>query len=376
MERKETRQSGKPARKNLRDMVIDSHNKEDTVKKVDDNNETQSNLTVDDTLEPEATIESNVKNLADNSDLQYTDDMEDTLEVEDTSEEEEDPEVEEASEMADDLEDEDNPDMDDAEAAYYDEQDITYYEEVVPAHFKSKKEGKRSKIKKPIPKRVKKEKHKRIPKDKGEKQNSKSKKVFACMIFLLVICFTTLFAANDFSIPRMINSITSLFSDDSGKVAEGKANSRDPSVQSNGNSDSISSGGELSTNVEDEQARLNAIAENSRVYCVISSSPYFKSAKSKGSLFISNPKKSRYYTQVIIKTKDTQKKMYVSPLLEPNKKIEYDYLTNKDFDPGEYKANAYFNYYSKTGNSGTNRDYTYIGTMCAEVEIEIATSTK
>lgn len=372
MERKETRPSGKPARKNLRDMVIDSHNKEDTEKKVDDNNETQSNLTVDATSEPEATIESNVKNLADNSDLQYTDDqdMEDTSEVEDTSEEEE------ASEMADDLEIEENPDMDDEEAGYYDEQDTTYYEEVVPAHFKSKKEGKKRKIKKSVPERIKKEKQKRIPKGQEEKQKSKLKKVFAGMVFLLVICFTTFFAANDFSIAKMINSIASLFSDDSGKVAEGKANSRNPSVQSNGNSDSISSGGELSTNVEDEQARLNAIAENSRVYCVISSSPYFKSAKSKGSLFIINPKKSRYYTQVIIKTKDTQKKMYVSPLLAPNKKIEYDYLTDKDFEPGEYKANAYFNYYSKTGNSGTNSDYTYIGTMCAEVEIEIAASTK
>lgn len=128
--------------------------------------------------------------------------------------------------------------------------------------------------------------------------------------------------------------------------------------------------GDLNTTTGDEQQRLNELAESSRVYCIISSSPYFKDNKSKGSLFISNPKECEFYTQVVIKTED-EKEMYVSPLLAPDEKIEYDYLTNKEFEKGTYDSNAYFNYFKKTGDTDTEFDYTYLGSMCAEINVVI-----
>lgn len=123
-------------------------------------------------------------------------------------------------------------------------------------------------------------------------------------------------------------------------------------------------GGELTTADNDEQERLNALAEESRVYCIISSAPYFKDVNSKGSLSISNPKESKYYTQVVIKTEDDIE-MYVSPLLAPGEKIESDYLTKKDFEQGTYRCYAYFNYYASEESSS------YLGSMCAEINVVI-----
>lgn len=136
-----------------------------------------------------------------------------------------------------------------------------------------------------------------------------------------------------------------------------------PEIRSSVSSEEIKQGA-LMTDNNEEQERLNALAEESRVYCIISSAPYFQDVDSKGSLSISNPKESRYYTQVVIKTKDG-KEMYVSPLLAPDEKIESDYLTNKDFEPGSYHCDAYFNYYSSKDSSS------YLGSMCAEINVVI-----
>jgi len=136
-----------------------------------------------------------------------------------------------------------------------------------------------------------------------------------------------------------------------------------PDIRSFGSSGAIKEG-DLMTDNNKEQERLNALAEESRVYCIISSAPYFQDIDSKGSLSISNPKESKYYTQVIIKT-DDDKEMYVSPLLAPDEKIESDYLTNKDFKAGSYHCNAYFNYYASKDSSS------YLGSMCAEINVVI-----
>ena len=136
-----------------------------------------------------------------------------------------------------------------------------------------------------------------------------------------------------------------------------------PEIRSFGSSEAIKEG-DLMTDNNEEQERLNALAEESRVYCIISSAPYFQDIDSKGSLSISNPKESKYYTQVIIKT-DDDKEMYVSPLLAPDEKIESDYLTNKDFKAGSYHCNAYFNYYASKDSSS------YLGSMCAEINVVI-----
>ena len=136
-----------------------------------------------------------------------------------------------------------------------------------------------------------------------------------------------------------------------------------PEIRSSASSEAIKEGA-LMTDNNKEQERLNALAEESRVYCIISSAPYFQDIDSKGSLSISNPKESRYYTQVVIKTKDG-KEMYVSPLLAPDEKIESDYLTNKDFERGSYHCDAYFNYYSSKESSS------YLGSMCAEINVVI-----
>lgn len=136
-----------------------------------------------------------------------------------------------------------------------------------------------------------------------------------------------------------------------------------PEIRSFGSSEAVQEG-DLMTDNNEEQERLNALAEESRVYCIISSAPYFQNIDSKGSLSISNPKESKYYTQVIIKTED-DKEMYVSPLLAPDEKIESDYLTNKDFKAGSYHCNAYFNYYASKDSSS------YLGSMCAEINVVI-----
>ena len=153
--------------------------------------------------------------------------------------------------------------------------------------------------------------------------------------------------------------------DPAGVVSEQSVSAAEdnPEIRSFGSSEAVQEG-DLMTDNNEEQERLNALAEESRVYCIISSAPYFQDVDSKGSLSISNPKESKYYTQVIIKT-DDDKEMYVSPLLAPDEKIESDYLTNKDFKPGNYNCNAYFNYYASKDSSS------YLGSMCAEINVVI-----
>jgi hypothetical protein len=141
--------------------------------------------------------------------------------------------------------------------------------------------------------------------------------------------------------------------------------SYDPAVR-NINSSGVIEEGELNTFASNEQERLNALAEDSRVYCIISSSPYFPDSDSMGSLFISNPEESKYFTQVVIKAEDNRE-MYISPILAPNEKIEYDYLTNRDFEQGSHKAYAYFNYYARNGEETGD----YLGSMCAEITVVI-----
>lgn len=138
---------------------------------------------------------------------------------------------------------------------------------------------------------------------------------------------------------------------------------KNPEIRGSSNSEAVQEG-ELITDNNEEQQRLNALAEESRVYCIISSAPYFQDSESKGSLSISNPKESKYYTQVVIKT-DDDKEMYVSPLLAPDEKIDSDYLTNKDFESGSYHCYAYFNYYANKDSSS------YLGSMSAEINVVI-----
>lgn len=204
----------------------------------------------------------------------------------------------------------------------------------------------------------------RVKKDKKNKSNKSS-------VTVIVLCIISLLFATDVVSSAKITSLfRSIVDTVSGTVKSSDIVSANIPVKGVADSSSISKG-RLSTTISDEQARLNQIAENSRVYCIISSSPYFDNANSKGSLYISNPTESVYHTQVVIKAKDTEKEMYVSPVLAPDEKVEKDYLTDRSFSNGEYQANAYFNYYTKSGDSEDPDDFTYIGTMCAEVLIVI-----
>jgi hypothetical protein len=184
----------------------------------------------------------------------------------------------------------------------------------------------------------------------------KSRKPFLFILFGM-ICLVGLIS---------IIIVGEIFKPDSTGVAseQGVSTKEDnPEIRSLGSSEAIKEG-DLVTDNNEEQERLNALAEESRVYCIISSAPYFQDINSKGSLSISNPKESKYYTQVVIKT-DDDKEMYVSPLLAPDEKIESDYLTNKDFKTGSYHCNAYFNYYASKDSSS------YLGSMCAEINVVI-----
>ncbi len=192
-------------------------------------------------------------------------------------------------------------------------------------------------------------------KREGNLLGHKSRKPFLFILFG-VICLVGLISV--IIVGEIINP------DLTGVVSEqGMSKEDNPEIRSFGNSDAVLEG-TLTTDNNEEQERLNALAEESRVYCIISSAPYFQDIDSKGSLSISNPKESKYYTQVVIKT-DDDKEMYVSPLLAPDEKIESDYLTNKDFKPGSYHCNAYFNYYASKDSSS------YLGSMCAEINLVI-----
>lgn len=185
----------------------------------------------------------------------------------------------------------------------------------------------------------------------------RSRKPFLFLLSFLagfMVLATAIFVGDRF----MANSIKDTTAQD---VAATEVNN--PEIRDYADSESVQKG-ELMTDDNDEQERLNALAEESRVYCIISSAPYFADSNSKGSLSISNPKESNYYSQVVIKT-DEGKEMYVSPLLAPDESIESDYLTSKDFEPGSYHCYAYFNYYSSEESSS------YLGSMCAEINIMI-----
>lgn len=185
---------------------------------------------------------------------------------------------------------------------------------------------------------------------------NKSRKPFLFILFGL-ICLVGLISA--FIVGEYFKPDTTGMTSEQGVPTK----ENNPEIRSSVSSEAIKEGA-LMTDNNEEQERLNALAEESRVYCIISSAPYFQDIDSKGSLSISNPKESRYYTQVVIKTKDG-KEMYVSPLLAPDEKIESDYLTNKDFEPANYQCDAYFNYYSSKDSSS------YLGSMCAEINVVI-----
>ncbi len=184
----------------------------------------------------------------------------------------------------------------------------------------------------------------------------KCKKPFLFILFgiILLVCLSAVIIVGENDTPNK----TGVVSEQSVNIKEDN-----PIIQSSESSEAIQEG-ELITHNSEEQERLNALAEESRVYCIISSSPYFQDVNSKGSLSISNPKESKYYTQVVIKTEDDIE-MYVSPLLAPDEKIEADYLTNKNVQSGSYHCNAYFNYYASTDSSS------YLGSMCAEINVVI-----
>lgn len=196
-----------------------------------------------------------------------------------------------------------------------------------------------------------------VKEQEGKRLDHKSKKplLFILSIFLcLIILATIMIEGKNYDSDSIENT--------SGGDETTNKNS-EPEIRNSTSSAAIQEG-DLITADNEEQERLNALAEESRVYCIISSSPYFKDVNSKGSLFISNPKESKYYTQVIIET-DDNKEMYVSPLLAPDEKIESDYLTNKDFEQGSYHCYAYFNYYASEESSS------YLGSMCAEINVVI-----
>lgn len=195
----------------------------------------------------------------------------------------------------------------------------------------------------------------------------------------LIGCLTVIFITSTyFTVTKttagrnMIEFFTNLFFSNSkieeelqvGNVADYNSAIRDV------NNDNVGRGNLITSSSKDEQARLNALAENSRVYCIISSSPYFQNSTETGSLFISNPSESIYFTQVVINSKDTNEELYISPLLKPDEKVEYDYLTKQDLKAGVYPSLAYFNYYAKSSDNN-DTDYVYIGTMCAEIDIVI-----
>ena len=206
---------------------------------------------------------------------------------------------------------------------------------------------------------------------KEEKKREKRKRrkrsaiVFGTVALALFIVLVPYPADKAFSIVNIISFFRDIITPQEAIVIR-EDELYNPQIRKTDNQEAIDTGGLSMLSKEDRQKNLNDISEGSRVYCIISSSPYFPSITEKGALFISNPAESVFHTQVIIEEKETGEEMYVSSLLAPNEKIEYDYLTNKTYGEGEYVAMAYFNYYD-----GRDSDFSYKGTVSVEILIKI-----
>lgn len=209
-------------------------------------------------------------------------------------------------------------------------------------------------------------------KEAEKKKNRKTARIAtiiaALAVFILLVPYPT---GKAFSINTMISFFRDIFGN--GAIASVESvegpEITDPTIRDSGNNDAVGSGGLSSISNSDKQNVLNKISEGSRVYCIISSSPYFSSIEEKGALFISNPKESVFHTQVVIEEKSTEEEMYISSLLAPDEKVEYDYLTNKNYAEGEYVAMAYFNYYQPDENK--DGEFNYTGTVSVEILIKI-----
>ncbi|WP_188208316.1 hypothetical protein [Alkalibacillus aidingensis] len=113
-------------------------------------------------------------------------------------------------------------------------------------------------------------------------------------------------------------------------------------------------------NSEEVKSELQERTDESYMNFRVNSNPYFPESDSKGSLMLENKEENSHGVQVIIEMEDDE--VYKSPLIKPGQSIQETKL-DKEIEPGEYEAIAYFDTYDlenkkKKGRSGVKINLT------------------
>lgn len=110
---------------------------------------------------------------------------------------------------------------------------------------------------------------------------------------------------------------------------------------------------------------ISTLPPTQPVRLVISTAPLFPSADAKGTLNIVNPSDNEgLLLQVRIIDPATDELLYLSPVLQPEQRIETDYLRKHDLSAGTYDATAIFDFYEQDGKS-------HFYSIAATVQIQI-----
>lgn len=115
--------------------------------------------------------------------------------------------------------------------------------------------------------------------------------------------------------------------------------------------------------LEQRQAELQQLLDESMIAFSINTSPVFASGGSEGNLMLENPANNAKLLVVEIYRDDTGELLYQSKALPVGSYIENAAL-DKVLDPGEYAATAYFKGYRED-------DHSYIGQAGAAINISV-----
>ena len=115
--------------------------------------------------------------------------------------------------------------------------------------------------------------------------------------------------------------------------------------------------------LEQRQAELQQLLDESMISFSINTSPVFETGGAEGNLMLENPANNAKLLVVEIYIDDTQELIYQSKALPAGSYIENTKL-DKLLEPGSYDATAYFKAYREA-------DHSYIGQVGADLTLSI-----
>ena len=115
--------------------------------------------------------------------------------------------------------------------------------------------------------------------------------------------------------------------------------------------------------LEQRQAELQQMLDESMISFSINTSPVFETGGAEGNLMLENPANNAKLLVVEIYIDDTQELIYQSKALPAGSYIENTKL-DKLLEPGSYDATAYFKAYREA-------DHSYIGQVGADLTLSI-----